>query len=460
MRYISTRGNVPDVAFRDAVMMGLAADGGLLVPSQIPNIASELESLVSGSYTDIAFAVMSHFIDDIPAGDLRTLIDRSYATFDHEKVTPLYSDGDLHVLELFHGPTLAFKDVALQFLGNTFEYILAESGSTLNILGATSGDTGSAAIAGVRGKDRINIFIMFPDGRTSPLQERQMTTVLDDNVQNLAIEGSFDDCQSILKGIFNDLEFKNDYHLGAVNSVNWARVLAQVVYYFSAYAQLNGPDRFDVAVPTGNFGNIFAGYIARRMGLPIRRLVLGTNQNDILHRFFTTGRYERGEVHFSASPAMDIQVASNFERYLFYQFDQQPGKVREFMQAFADTGKAEVGFNTVNFDDAFRTGVCDDAQTLETIRQVKSQHSYLIDPHTAVGVHVAEQHREAGVPMVCMSTAHPAKFDSAMHEALGESETVTHPTLEALADLPARKTHLPNDIAEVKGFIEAFNSEA
>lgn len=457
MRYVSTRGNVADVSFRDAVMMGLAADGGLLVPRSIPDATHLIAGLGDKPYAEIAFEVMSLFIDDIPPDDLRDLVERSYATFDDPAVTPLVRVGDLHILELFHGPTLAFKDVALQFLGNTFEYILKDGDATLNILGATSGDTGSAAIAGVRGKSRINIFIMFPDGRTSPLQEQQMTTVLDDNVQNIAVKGSFDDCQNILKSIFNDLDFKAEYHLGAVNSVNWARVLAQVVYYFSAYSQLGQPAQFDVAVPTGNFGNIFAGYVARAMGLPIRRLVLATNQNDILHRFFTTGRYERGEVHFSQSPAMDIQVASNFERYLYYQFDQQPEKVVEFMRSFADTGSASAAFNTSSFDETFCSGACSDDETLATIREVFETSDYLADPHTAVGIHVAGQYRDSDVPMVCMATAHPAKFDGAMKLALGEDADVTHPALQALADLPTRKTELPADKEEVKAFIRVFN---
>ena len=458
MRYLSTRGGVKNVSFREAVMMGLASDGGLLVPERIPDIKDQLQALKDMDYVALAEAVMAPFIDDIPAAELKSLIDRSYSTFDHPLVTPLVPVDDFHVLELFHGPTLAFKDVALQFLGNVFEHILKDEGYTLNILGATSGDTGSAAIAGVRGKENINIFIMFPEGRTSLLQEMQMTTVLDDNVQNLSIEGSFDDCQSILKAVFNDLPFKEAYHLGAVNSVNWARVLAQVVYYFSAWSQLGGPPTFDVAVPTGNFGNIFAGYVARKMGLPIRRLILATNQNDILHRFFSTGRYERGEVHFSESPAMDIQVASNFERYLYFRFDQQTDKVEAFMQDFAETGSAVLNMNTASVDEIFVTGSCSDEQTLATIAATWDQSGYLADPHTAVGIHVARQFMEASVPLVCLSTAHPAKFDTAMHKALGDSVPVTHPSLEELKTLPARKAALSADAGKVKQFIEAFNA--
>ncbi len=456
MRYLSTRGGVADLTFCQAVMMGLASDGGLLVPAEIPDMSGELAALRNLSYSEMAFRVMRHFVDDIPEEDLRDIISRSYETFDDPLVTPLVPVGDIHIMELFHGPTLAFKDVALQFLGNIFEYVLDRDGGHLNIIGATSGDTGSAAIAGVRGKDNINIFVMFPEGRTSPLQEMQMTTVLDDNVQNIAIEGSFDDCQSILKSIFGDLAFKSQYQLGAVNSVNWARVLAQVVYYFSAYVQLGSPERFQVAVPTGNFGNIFAGYIARAMGLPIDRLILATNHNDILHRFFTTGRYERGDVHFTHSPAMDIQVSSNFERYLYYEFGQNTGKVSEFMADFLSKGVAMVNFNTANFDEVFASGCVSDEDTLATIRRFREENDYLLDPHTAVGVHVGQARRNKSLPLVCMATAHPAKFDQVMAEALPDVE-VSHPTLAALKDLPSRKEKLSADVAAVKAFITAFN---
>ena len=458
MRYVSTRGGVQGLSFCDAVMMGLADDGGLLVPESIPDVSEDLLLLAGKGYVDLAAYVMGHFIDDIPAIELRSIIERSYGTFDKPEVAPLVEVGDFHVLELFHGPTLAFKDVALQFLGNVFEYVLDKRGGRLNILGATSGDTGSAAIAGVRGKQNINIFVMYPEGRTSALQEKQMTTVLDDNVQNLAIEGSFDDCQLILKTIFNDLAFKDAYDLGAVNSVNWARVLAQVVYYFSAYVQLGSPDRFQVAVPTGNFGNIFAGYIARRMGLPIDTLILATNQNDILHRFFTTGRYEKGEVHFSHSPAMDIQVASNFERYLYFEFGQAPEKVKEFMGDFSSVGVATTNFNTLNVDAAFASGKVTDEDTVATIKRIYEQSGYLLDPHTAVGVEVGLAKRQPEVPLVCMATAHPAKFDDIIRQAIPDID-VSHPTLEVLKDLPERKTLLGGEIDVVKNFISSVNDQ-
>ena len=458
MRYVSTRGGVQGLSFCDAVMMGLADDGGLLVPETIPDVSEDLPQLAGKSYVELAAYVMGHFIDDIPSAELSSIIERSYEAFDDPAITPLVQVGDIHVLELFHGPTLAFKDVALQFLGNVFEYVLTKRGGRLNILGATSGDTGSAAIAGVRGKQNINIFIMFPEGRTSALQEKQMTTVLDDNVQNLAIEGSFDDCQSILKTIFNDLTFKEAYDLGAVNSVNWARILAQVVYYFSAYIQLGSPDRFEVAVPTGNFGNIFAGYIARRMGLPIRTLILATNQNDILHRFFTTGRYERGEVYFSHSPAMDIQVASNFERYLFFEFGQAPAKVREFMKDFSTTGVARINFNTLNLGAAFRTGRVSDKDMKATIAKTFEESGYLLDPHTAVGVKIGLLKRRPEVPLVCFATAHPSKFDEVIRQVIPDIE-VSHPTLDLLKGLPERKTLLEGEVGVVKNFISTFNDQ-
>ena len=453
MKYKSTRGQTQGVTFKDAVMMGLARDGGLLIPETIPNLsAARLLEWRGCSYVDLAFNIISLFADDLPADDLQKLIARSYQTFDHELVTPLVKVNELSVLELFHGPTLAFKDVALQFLGNLFEYILAERGETLNILGATSGDTGSAAIAGVRGRENIDIFVMFPDGKTSPIQERQMTTVLDDNVHNIAVRGSFDDCQHILKSIFSDLAFKDRYHLGAVNSVNWARVLAQIVYYFSAWLQLGQPDRFDACVPTGNFGNIFAAYIARHMGLPIDRLILATNENDILSVFFNTGVYKRGEVRFSLSPAMNIQVASNFERYLYYRMGQSADKVNEFMAAFGQHGEASLHVNTPLVDELFRAGSTSDEMTLATISKYQQEAAYGVDPHTAVGLHIAEQFRRSAIPMVCMATAHPAKFADIIADML-PPESASHASLDDLKNLPTRKIVLEADVQVVKDYI-------
>ena len=459
MIYKSTRGNVEHLAFKDAVIMGLASDGGLLLPEQIPDVSNQLADWQDFSYQQLAFELMSLYVDDIDDAALREIIDKSYATFDSDLVTPVRLVGDIHILELFHGPTLAFKDIALQFLGNVFEHILSERNTTINILGATSGDTGSAAIAGVRGKANINIYIMFPEGKTSPVQEQQMTSVLDDNVHNIALRGSFDDCQELMKSVFGDLSFKHSLNLAAVNSVNWTRVLAQIVYYFSAYYQMGSPGQFDACVPTGNFGNILAGYIAREMGLPIRKLILATNSNDILARFFNSGVYERGEVHFTHSPAMDIQVSSNFERYLYYKTGKDPEKLTEFMAQFANRGKAEMRFNSTSFDAGFVAASVSDDETTATIRRYFETHEYLVDPHTAVGLAVAERYRDPQVPLLSLSTAHPAKFEDVIGKAL-PGVSVSHPTLEALRHLPTRKTVLDVDVQAVKKMIKTESSIA
>ncbi|HNX27719.1 MAG TPA: threonine synthase, partial [Phycisphaerae bacterium] len=320
MKYISTRGGISPIEFQDAVMMGLADDGGLVIPESIPCVAGRLAELARLSYPELAYEILHLFATDIPQKDLHDIVTRTYNPQAFEGgVAPVVPVGDVFIQELWHGPTLAFKDVALQLLGNLFEYVLAHRGGRLNILGATSGDTGSAAIYGVRGKAGINIFIMHPAGRVSPIQERQMTSVLDGNVHNIAVDGSFDDCQNIMKTLSADLDFKRKYSLGAVNSVNWARVLAQVVYYFSGVFDVQratGAKTVRIAVPTGNFGDVLAGWYAVKMGLPVSKLILATNENDILARFFNTGRYSIGKVFQTLSPSMDIQVASNFERYL------------------------------------------------------------------------------------------------------------------------------------------------
>jgi len=336
----------------------------------------------------------------------------------------LFTCGGLYILELFHGPTLAFKDVALQFLGNLFEYLLAECGARMNILGAPSGDTGSAAIYGVRGKRNINIFILHPQGKVSAVQELQMTTVTDANVFNLAIEGTFDDGQQIVKEIFGDLEFKKEHALGAVNSINWARVLAQVVYYFYAWGQVRkqtGANKVYFSVPTGNFGDIFAGYIAKRMGLPIEKLILATNANNILSRFVNSGDYSIGAVHPTFSPSMDIQNASNLERYLFYLFDEDSERLAAAMKQFADTG--ELAFNDeqiAKISEIFLSTSVDNEQTLATIREFHSATGYILDPHTATGVKAGKEVSGGAVPVICLATAHPAKFPDAVNQATGK----------------------------------------
>ncbi len=457
MKYISTRGGIKPISFREAVMMGLATDGGLLLPERIPHADKEtLESWRNLPYRELAFRIISLFCDDIPPADLKRLIDRSYDAFDHEEITPVTRKGGVHILELFHGPTLAFKDVALQLLGNLFEYLLKEQGRKMNIVGATSGDTGSAAIYGVRGKENIAIFILHPHGKTSPVQALQMTTVLDDNVRNIAVRGTFDDCQNMVKALFNDLDFKEKYALGAVNSINWARVLAQVVYYFHAYFRVAESPAEEVifSVPTGNFGDIFAGYVAKRMGLPIRRLLLATNENNILTRFVNNGDYSLGDVSPTLSPSMDIQVASNFERYLFYLFGENPEKVRNAFARFAETGRME--FSPAEMDTArgdFLSQSVNRAETLETIAAFHERTGYILDPHTAVGVKAALDHVDSGFPLICLATAHPAKFDEAVVTATGR-QPARPASLSGIEGLPSRCDILDADLAAVRAFIE------
>ncbi|MHB8709489.1 MAG: threonine synthase [Desulfuromonadales bacterium] len=458
MRYLSTRGQVRGIPFKQAVMMGLAEDGGLLLPESIPQLTpGDFDALAKLDYPELAFQVMARFIDDIPAADLKPLVDRSYATFTHPDVTPVVSTGGVHILELFHGPTLAFKDIALQFLGNLFEYLLVESGAHMNILGATSGDTGSAAIYGVRGKRGINIFILHPHGKVSKVQELQMTTVTDPNVYNLAIRGTFDDGQRIVKEIFGDLDFKRQHALGAVNSINWARVLAQVVYYIHAWAKVRaatGRETVDVSVPTGNFGDIFAGFVAKRMGLPVRHLVLATNANNILTRFINDGEYAIGDVHPTLSPSMDIQVASNFERYLYYLYGQDPLRVRNAFAEFARTGRMTFSAaeqHQVTAD--FRSLSVDDASIIDEIRGFHAATGYVLDPHSAVGVRAGRILAGSEVPMVCLATAHPAKFPDAVFKAIGRNPD-RPASLDGLEERQKRCETIDAQTGAVKEFVE------
>lgn len=451
MKYISTRGRMEPVGFLDAVMTGLAPDGGLLLPEKLPDVSGKLLAWAGLSYQELAFEVISLFATDLPPSDLKALIEKSYSTFRAPEVTPVIPVDGFHVLELWHGPTLAFKDVALQFLGNLFEYVLEKRGGELNILGATSGDTGSAAIYGVHGKKNIRIFIMHPKGRTSSVQEKQMTSVLDDNVFNLAVEGTFDDCQHLMKSIFSDVEFKAKYSLGSVNSVNWARVLAQIVYYFYAAFRVQentGAAQVQFAVPTGNFGDIMAGYIAVQMGLPVKRLILATNENNILSRFFNTGVYSIGEVVPTISPSMDIQVASNFERYLYYRVSQDAAKLRDLMTGFAK----DKSLTVLGTDDLFAAGEAGTAQTLAMIKKCYEQEGYILDPHTAVGVAVAERFADSTVPTICLATAHPAKFTDAIQQAIDVA--AHHPALDALAGAETRCDTIANDESAVRKYLE------
>lgn len=454
MNYVSTRGGIVPVGFADAVMMGLATDGGLLVPAEVPRVDAEtLRHWAGMRFQDLAHAVIAPYIgDEIPGEDLRTLIERSYASFSHPEVTPVVNAGGLQVLELFHGPTAAFKDVALQLLGNLFEYLLKRDGGRLNIVGATSGDTGSAAIYGVRGKDRIHCFILHPKGRVSPVQERQMTTVLDANVHNIAIRGTFDDGQRIVKALFNDLGFKSEYHLGAVNSINWARILAQTVYFFFAWGRVSGGDpdrRISFSVPTGNFGDVFAGHLARRMGLPVDRLLIATNRNDILTRFVHTGQYAAGEVYQTLSPAMDIQLASNFERYLYFLHDQDPAAVRALLDDLTRTGRLTVTDDRLAQVRAdFDAAAVSDPETLEQIRETYEHSGYILCPHTAVGVRAAR----GLANVVCLATAHPAKFVEAVREAIGR-EPPPPPSLQGLMEKETRCAELDATTEAVEAHI-------
>jgi len=457
MRYLSTRGGITPVRFKDAVMMGLADDGGLLLPESIPAFsADELESWRTLTYPQLAFKVISRFVDDIPAADLQRLIERSYATFSHPEVTPVVRKDGVYILELYHGVTLAFKDVALQFLGNLFEYILHERNERLTIVGATSGDTGSAAIHGVRGKAGISIFILHPHGKTSPVQALQMTSVLDENVHNIAADGTFDDCQDIVKALMGDLAFKQKYSLGAVNSINWARVLAQVVYYIYAWLRVAEQGQKVVfSVPTGNFGDIFAGYMAQQMGLPIEKLLLATNENNILTRFINQGDYSVGSVVQTLSPSMDIQVASNFERYLYYLFNQDANRVSAAFAQLKAEGK--ISFSQEELQQVrqvFDSASVGREQTLETIGRFKQETGYLLDPHTAVGVRAAQELVVDGTPVVCLATAHPAKFGEAVVEATGEAVPVP-PAIAELEGLPTRCVRMAADCEQVRNFIIA-----
>ena len=455
MRYVSTRGGIEPVTFSQAVMMGLATDGGLLLPESFPQIdATTLQRWAELPFKALAVEVMYPYVgEDISRVELEKLVEESYASFSHPEVTPVVEVGDLRILELFHGPTAAFKDVALQFLGNLFELLLERSGGRLNILGATSGDTGSAAIYGVRGQERIDIFILHPKGRVSPIQERQMTTVLDANVHNIAITGTFDDGQRIVKELFNDLAFKQEYTLGAVNSINWARILAQVVYYFYAWGRVSGGDvdqKVTFSVPTGNFGDIFAGYVAMRMGLPVERLILATNRNDILSRFVNSGVYQTGEVYPTISPSMDIQISSNFERYLYYLMDQDPAKVRALMDQMGREGKLEVPTEKrAEVSALFQAAAVSEEETRDQIRDTYAQTGYILDPHTAVGVHAAKEIPGA----ICLATAHPAKFGAAVKEAIGvESEPPA--SLQGLMEKETRCAVLEADAAVIRDFMK------
>jgi threonine synthase len=455
--YISTRGEAPALGFCDALLAGLARDGGLYVPSEWPQLSKkDIRSFRGKSYQDIAFAVLSPFVgDEIPADIFRGMIDEAYGTFRHPAIVPLVQTGpNSFIMELFHGTTLAFKDVAMQLLARLMDYSLEKRGERATIVGATSGDTGGAAIDAFAGRDRTDIFILFPHGKVSPVQQRQMTSSTAANVHALAINGNFDDCQNLVKAMFNDTAFRDGVRLSGVNSINWARIMAQVVYYFTTAVALGGPDRkISFTVPTGNFGDVFAGYVAKRMGLPIDRLVVATNENDILARTLKTGRYEMREVKATTSPSMDIQISSNFERLLFEAYGRDASKVRAAMDSLKQSNGFEINEKALKFIKRdFRAGRASEAEVFSTIRQTLADTGYLLDPHTAIAVFVAGKHEKPNSPMVTLSTAHPAKFPAAVKSACGIDPAL--PTwLADLMDREERFDILDPELKAVESYI-------
>ena len=466
MRYVSTRGGMKPAAFCDILLEGLAPDGGLTIPESYPRVdRATLASWRRLGYRELALEILSRYIDDIPAADLKAIVDRTYtaATFGSDEITPLKTlEPGLHLLQLSNGPTLAFKDVAMQLLGALFEYVLGRRGETLNILGATSGDTGSAAEYAMRGRRGIGVFMLSPHGKMSPFQTAQMFTLAEPNIHNLALRGVFDDCQDVVKAVSGDLEFKARLRVGSVNSINFARIVAQVVYYFKGYFAATRDDAEEVsfAVPSGNFGNILAGYIARAMGLPVRRLILATNENNVLDEFFRTGAYRvrrSRDVVQTSSPSMDISKASNFERYVFDLVGRDPARVRELWRRLDAEGEFDLS-GSAYFKRVAETGFVSDFSThadrLATIRRVHEKYGYIVDTHTADGIKVGLGFREPGVPLVCLETALAAKFEGAIREALG----IAPPLPKGYADLEARTQRfrvIDPDPEAVKAFITA-----
>ncbi len=457
MKYISTRGQAPALGFCDAVLAGLASDGGLYLPETWPQVTpEEIAGFANRPFADVATDLISRFVEgEIEKADLFALIAAAYETFRHKSTTPVVElEPGLFVLELFHGPTLAFKDVAMQFLARVMDHILIERGQRATIIGATSGDTGSAAIDAFKGRDNIDIFILHPENRTSEVQRRQMTTVLADNVFNIAIKGTFDDCQAIVKAMFNDAPFRQAASLSGVNSINWGRIVAQIVYYFTSAAALGAPYRpVDFTVPTGNFGDIFAGEAARRMGLPINRLVIATNENDILKRTLDTGRYEVGGVRPTMSPSMDIQISSNFERLVFESAGRDSDETARLMASLSQSGGFALPEKALAAIRAgFAAGTADETATSRSMKLTHAGSGYLADPHTAVGLSVARKYRDPSRPMIALSTAHPAKFPQAVAEATGV-EPALPLWLAGLLDREERLTVLPNDLKTVEDFV-------
>jgi len=457
VRYVSTRGEAPELGFEEVLLTGLARDGGLYVPARWPQFsARDLRHLRGKSYEEVAFAVLTPFMAGaVPEANLKAMIAEAYATFGHPAVAPLKQlDDNQWLLELFHGPTLAFKDVAMQLLARLMDWSLARHHRRATIVGATSGDTGGAAIEAFRNSQHASIFILHPHGKVSDVQRRQMTTVLTPNVHNIAVEGNFDDCQAIVKALFNDHAFRDSVGLAGVNSINWARILAQTVYYVTAAVALGAPDReISFCVPTGNFGDIFAGFVAKRMGVPVDRLVIATNINDILDRTLKTGRYDVRGVTASSSPSMDIQVSSNFERLLFEVHGRDPNDVRRLMQSLSQSGAFTIGERELGLIRAeFESGATGEAETAETIRRTLAETGELLDPHSAVGYAVARTMPASASPMVTLATAHPAKFPDAVEKASGVRPPLPR-RLNHLLTAEERFTVLPNTVEAVRDFI-------
>lgn len=466
MNYLSTRGGMAPAPFTGIMLEGLAPDGGLSMPEAYPQITrTERAAWRKLGYRDLAFEIFSRFMDDIPSADLRDIVDRTYTAraFGSDDITPVSAlEPGLHLLHLSNGPTLAFKDVAMQLIGNLFEYVLAKRGEELNILGATSGDTGSAAEYAMRGKRGVRVFMLSPEGKMSPFQTAQMYSLQDANIFNVAVRGVFDDCQDMVKAVSNDLAFKARYRIGTVNSINWARVVAQVVYYFKGYFAVtrDEDDEVTFSVPSGNFGNVCAGHVARMMGLPIRKLVVATNENDVLDEFFRTGRYRvrpSAAVAQTSSPSMDISKASNFERFVFDLVGRDPKIVAELWRS-VDAGGAFDLAGTPYFarvaDFGFVSGRSTHADRLATIRRIHAAYGVTVDTHTADGLKAGLEHREAGVPLVCLETAQPAKFSATILEALGR-EPARPAGFEAIESLPLRFDVMDPDAEAIKRYIAA-----
>lgn len=465
MHYISTRGNTPKMTFSEVLLMGLAPDGGLMSPESYPQIdKATLDKWRLLSYTDLAFEIMSLFATDIPKNDLKTLIDKTYtkAVFGNDEITPVRTLKDgIKILELSNGPTLAFKDMAMQFLGNVFEYVLDKKGDRLTIIGATSGDTGSAAEYALKGKKNIDVFMMSPYGKMSAFQRAQMYSLMDDNIHNIAIDGMFDDCQDIVKAIQQDKAFKDKYNIGTVNSINWGRILAQIVYYFKGYfnATDDNHQKVSFCVPSGNFGNVCAGHIAKEMGLPIDRLIVATNENDVLNEFFKTGKYtprKASETYITSSPSMDISKASNFERFIYLLVGKDSQQLNSLWQEVNNGTGFDLShlLNDAQQKYGFVSGKSTHADRINTIKAVYESDKELLDPHTADGVKVAREARLDNEVIVVAETALPAKFIETMIEAVGNIDIKRPEHTIDIENLPQKVVVLDNDVDLVKALIQ------